>query len=70
MVRVVIGWIIMSVGAVPLVLLAVSWIDSFAGGNVVIYHRLLIIGGILFCVGLVIRGWGWRTQRLKNSSTK
>lgn len=63
-VRVVVGWVVMILGAVPFVLLTASWIDSLAGGsNVVVYPKLLIVGGIVFCVGFAIREWGYKVQQ-------
>ena len=60
----VMGNVIMILGAIPFALLLATWVGSIPGGsNVVVYPKLLIVGGIVFCTGFAVREWGQKAQQ-------
>jgi hypothetical protein len=57
----VISWILIIAGAIPLGLLAASWIDSLASGaHFEINIGLLVPGVVVFCAGLAVGKLGHR----------
>lgn len=60
----IISWLLIIVGAIPLGLLAASWIDSLADGtHFEINTGLLVTGIIVFCTGLAVGKFGHRFYR-------
>ena len=66
--RIIVGWILMFIGVIPLILLVALWLDSLiSGANVEVHIGSLITGFVVSGAGFAIKDWGHESRQSKKS---
>ena len=60
--RVILGWLIMLIGVIPLVLTLVLSMQELSFAPMKEYLTLIIVGLVVFVVGFVIKEWGNKSR--------